>query len=151
MYYFDSMCRNQAMLSIHTLSKSFLWINHLITWVVLIEDVCIGRMPIMLGSSNCYLAGKTNEELGKVSAQLTQEDTSLFEEKVDLGATITRTFKQIIPLFYEQFISIVSCKDADILRWRKVMWLLITSTRMEQTRPTAEEIQGWNLQIGKSS
>ena len=73
-------------------------------------------MPIMLGSSNCYLAGKTNEELGKVSAQLTQEDTSLFEEKVDLGATITRTFKQIIPLFYEQFISIVSCKDADILR-----------------------------------
>ena len=51
-----------------------------------------------------------------MSAQLTQEDTSLFEEKVDLGATITRTFKQIIPLFYEQFISIVSCKDADILR-----------------------------------
>ena len=38
----------------------------MITWVVLIEDVCIGRMPIMLGSSNCYLAGKTNEELGKM-------------------------------------------------------------------------------------
>ena len=71
----------------------------------------------MLGSSNCYLAGKTNEELGKMKeCQLTQEDTSLFEEKVDFGATITRTFKQIIPLFYEQFISIVSCKDADILR-----------------------------------
>ena len=29
-------------------------------------DVCIGRMPIMLGSSNCYLAGKTNDELAKM-------------------------------------------------------------------------------------
>lgn len=30
------------------------------------NDVCIGRMPIMLGSSNCYLAGKTKEELAKM-------------------------------------------------------------------------------------
>ena len=30
------------------------------------NDLCIGRMPIMLGSSNCFLTGKTNDELAKL-------------------------------------------------------------------------------------
>ena len=63
-------------------------------------------------------------------------------EVYDLGATITPTFKQIIPLYYEQFISIASCKDAEIdagkccdSQLAKQGWI-----RQDVIRPTAEEI-----------
>ena len=64
-------------------------------------------------------------------------------EVYDLGATITPTFKQIIPLYYEQFISIASCKDAEIdagkccdSQLAKQGWF-----RQNVIRPTAEEIE----------
>ena len=64
-------------------------------------------------------------------------------EVYDLGATITPTFKQIIPLYYEQFISIASCKDAEIdagkccdSQLAKQGWI-----RQNVIRPTAEEIE----------
>lgn len=31
-----------------------------------VQNVSIGEMPIMLGSSNCWLSGKTHEELAKI-------------------------------------------------------------------------------------
>ena len=34
---------------------------------VIRNGLCIGRMPIMLRSSNCILTGKNHEELAKVS------------------------------------------------------------------------------------
>ena len=64
-------------------------------------------------------------------------------EVYDLGATITPTFKQIIPLYYEQFISIASCKDAEIdagkccdSQLAKQGWI-----RQDVIRPTAKEIE----------
>ena len=64
-------------------------------------------------------------------------------EVYDLGATITPTFKQIIPLYYEQFISIASCKDAQIdagkccdSQLAKQGWI-----RQDVIRPTAKEIE----------
>ena len=30
------------------------------------NNVLIGQMPMMLGSSNCWLAGKTHEELARI-------------------------------------------------------------------------------------
>ena len=79
-------------------------------------------------------------------------------ETYDLSAKISTTFKQIVPLYYEQFISVAYCKDEVIdagkccdSQLEKQGWV-----RQDVIRPTAEELEelkkkfkdeGYNYQI----
>ena len=79
-------------------------------------------------------------------------------ETYDLSAKISTTFKQIVPLYYEQFVSVAYCKDEDIDAGKCCDSQLANQgwIRQDVIRPTAEELEelkkkfkdeGYNYQI----